>query len=419
MNFDFHDAKYGPLKKCQISNADDLEMVIDLGHQPLCDSLLEVDQLDLPEKNYPLRLLRSKSLGHGQIDYVVPSDEVYFPEYPYRPGITREVLIHHGERVEEAIKKLNINKGSLVVDIGSNDGTLLLEYKKKGMKVLGVEPTNMAQYAQSVGIDSIQEFFDESSAEKILSKHGNPKIITATNVFAHMSTLGKVMRGIDLLMNNDSYFVFENHYIMNILNENQYDSIYHEHIRSYSLKSIVYLFELYQMKVIDAEVVDRYGGTLRVVVSKNMNLESSQNVKNYLILENERGLLNKPIWSSFAKNVIKTKNQLMELALDAANKNLRFVGKSCPGRSSTLINYVGLNKALMPYITEQSTSLKLGKFLPGKHIPIVDDEVLFREQPDYVIIFAWHYGNEIIKILKNKGLKSKFVLPLPFLKIID
>lgn len=132
----FHDAKPGPLKRCQISDKDDLELVLDLGHQPLCDSLLNEDQLNKPEKTYPLRLYRSKSLGHGQLDYVVPGEEVYFPDYPYRPGITKEVIDHHSKRAAQAIKKYNIAKGSLIIDIGSNDGTLLNEYKKRNMRVL-------------------------------------------------------------------------------------------------------------------------------------------------------------------------------------------------------------------------------------------------------------------------------------------
>ena len=418
MNLSFHDAKPGKLDRCQITNRNDLELVIDLGHQPLCDSLLDGKQLRLPEKTFPLRLYRSKSLGHGQLDYIVPGEEVYFPEYPYRPGITKEVKMHHSQRTDETIQDFDIFENSLIVDIGSNDGTLLSFYKKKLMRVVGVEPTNTAKLAKKNGVNTIQKFFDENVAEEIISNHGYPKLVTATNVFAHMSTMGTVIRGIKKLLNDESFFVLENHYIVNILKSNQYDSIYHEHIRSYSLKSLVHLFSLYGMNVINVELVERYGGTIRVTVSKNLNLKPSKNVMNFLDWEIKQGIFEDKLWNDFKFNVLKTKNDLMQIALDANNKGQRFVGKSCPGRCSTLINFVGLDNILMPYISEQPTSLKLGKYLPGKHIPIVDDEILFKENPDYVVIFAWHYGKEIAKDLKSRGLKSKLVLPLPEVSIM-
>jgi len=417
--YPYHDAKPGILNKCQISDRDDLEFVIDLGNQPLCDTLLSKEDLKIPEKTYPLRLYRSKSLGHAQLDYIVPGEEVYFPEYPYRPGITKEVQIHHANRSLETIAKHKLSKNSLIVDIGSNDGTLLGFYKKNLMRVVGVEPTNTAKIAIEDGINTIQKFFNESVADEIINSHGEASLITATNVFAHMATMGQVIRGIKKLLKKDGYFIFENHYILNILNDNQYDSIYHEHIRSYSLTSILFLFKLYNMSVVDAEVVDRYGGTIRVTVSNDLNHSISNNVSKFLDLEKQSGLFEENIWTKFRNNVERTKNDMLKLALNAKSKGQRFVGKSCPGRCSTLINYIGLSSDLMPYIAEQPTSLKLGKFLPGKRIPILVDQVLFKEQPDFVVIFSWHYGKEIAKDLRNRGLKSKFILPLPNLQILE
>lgn len=419
MLYKFHDALPGKLDKCQISNNDDLELVVDLGDQPLCDALITEEKLNESEKFYPLKFYRSKSLGHGQLDYIVPGEEVYFPEYPYRPGITSEVKTHHSNRCNEAIKKFQLSSSDLIVDIGSNDGTLLSFYKEKSFRVLGVEPTMTAQIAEKNGIETIQSFFDEKVAEKILTKFGQAKLVTATNVFAHMATMGKVTRGIKMLIQNEGYFVLENHYILNILHDNQYDTIYHEHIRSYSLTSLIYLFELYKMKVIDAEIVDRYGGTIRVTVTNDIGKQVSTNVIKLVDNEKKMGLFENLIWKNFKKNIEKSKSDLMELALDINSKGQRLVGKSCPGRCSTLINYTGLGVELMPYIAEQPTSLKLGKYLPGKHIPIVDDDILFKENPDFVIIFAWHYGAQIANNLRGRGLKSKFILPLPQVSIME
>ena len=267
--YKFHDAKDGYLNKCQLSNKDDLIEALDLGFQPLGDSLLTREELNKPETYYPLKLMRSKSLGHSQLNYIVPGEIVYHMNYPYKCGITAEVVKHHEEQAKINIEKLNIKKNSLVVDVGSNDGTLLNEYKKLGMSVLGVEPTNIAKIAKK-GIDTIQSVLNESVAKKIIKYKGKAKLVTATNVFAHMSSLGTVMRAIQNLLENNGYFIFENHYMVDILKHNQYDTIYHEHIRNYSLKSLIYLFNLYNLKVIYCKVLDRYNGSIKVIVSKNL-----------------------------------------------------------------------------------------------------------------------------------------------------
>jgi len=308
-NLKFQNIKPGNLEYCQISGKKDLFEVIDLGEQPLCDSLLTSDDIkNKNEKFYPLKLMRSKSLGHGQLSYVPKDSELYHLDYPYRPGITQEVVDHHKEQSDKVIKKNKLEKNSFIVDIGSNDGTLLKEYKKKGMKVLGVEPTNMAKLANEENIETLQMPFNQKVADQIKKKYGKAKLITATNVFAHMSTLNDVILGIVDLLSDDGFFVFENHYIIDILKLNQYDSIYHEHIRSYSLTSLEYLFNLYNMKIVDAEVVDRYNGTIQVSVSKDKKIIQNKSVRLILNNEKEFGLFNDDVWKKFNKNVFKTKS---------------------------------------------------------------------------------------------------------------
>ena len=418
-NLNFHDAHDGPLLKCQITNNDDLIEVLDLGFQPLGDSLLTQEQLNMPETYYPLRLMRSKSLGHSQLDYIVPSSLVYHPEYPYKCGITKEVVDHHRYQASRTTNDLSIAKGSLVIDIGSNDGTLLNEFKKLGMRVMGVEPTNIAQIAISNGIDTTQSLFNQDTCKEIIKSHGKASLVTATNVFAHMSTMGEVIRGIKEVLSDDGYFVFENHYMIDILKYNQYDTIYHEHIRNYSLTSIISLFDLYNMKVIDAEIVERYNGSIRVVVSKNNSSNQSDNVKELLEYETKFGLFEEKVWKNFNENVHKSKSDLLNLLINLKKSGKKVVGNSCPCRASVLMNFCGIGKDLIPYIAEQPTSAKLGLFLPGKHIPIVNNQILFEEQPDYILLLAWHLATPIIKDLKSRGIKSKFIIPLPSVKVID
>jgi len=416
--YSFHNAKNGNLKNCQISNRNDLEEVLDLGFQPLGDSLLTKDQLNKPETYYPLKLLRSKSLGHSQLSYIVPGNLVYHMEYPYKCGVTAEVVMHHTQQSKKNVKALNLKKNSLIIDIGSNDGTLLNEYKKLGMKVIGVEPTNMAKYANNRGIKTIQAPFNLKIAKKIIKQNGKAKLITATNVFAHMSSLGDVMIAIKESLDKDGFFIFENHYMVDIIKHNQYDTIYHEHIRNYSLKSLIYLFNLYSLKVIDCEVLDRYNGSIKVVVSNNKKIKPNWSVAKTLRNEKKFGLTNKKRWDKFRINTKKSKEDLINLLYKLKKNNKTIVGNSCPCRSSVLLNYCGIGKDLIPYIAEQPTSAKLGLYLPGKHIPIVNNKILVKDQPDYILLLAWHYAKPIIKYLKKMGVKSKFIIPLPKVKIV-
>lgn len=414
-----HDIPPGPITACQICGSSELELVVDLGHQPLCDSLPSKAQLLQSESHYPLRQVWCKSCSLSQIDYVVPGDVVFHPDYPYRSGITKELEVYQRAFAEDAIADAGLKTGDLVIDIGSNDGTLLSGFKSRGMRVLGVEPTNICRIAQEAGIDTMQAFFDEATARKIVETHGHAKVATATNVFAHVAMLGSFIRGLETLLSPDGVFVFENHYLLEVMRDGQFDTIYHEHLRTYSLKSIVRLFDFYDFTVVDAREVSRYGGNIRVYAARGKNRPVKPSVARILKAEDDFGLSTSACYAAFRKRAEKAKIDLLALAIQCKKDGLSFVGNSCPGRCSTLLNYVGIDTSLMPYICEQPTSLKLGLHLPGKHIPVVPNERLIEEQPDYVVLLAWHYSEPIAQQLRQRGLKSKLVVPLPVLRILS
>jgi 2-polyprenyl-3-methyl-5-hydroxy-6-metoxy-1,4-benzoquinol methylase len=418
MRFPFHNADDGYLNTCQISGKDNLVELIDLGNQPLSDTLIEKKNLNKEEKYFPLKILRSPTLGHSQLNYIVPHEELYHPEYPYRPGITKEIIEHHTEQAKKNKNKYKLNENELVVDIGSNDGTLLKCYKALNFNVLGIEPTNMADVASKDGVETIKAPFDLKIAKEVSKKYGKAKLMTATNVFAHMSTLGSVMEGIMELLSDDGFFIIENHNMRDIIKHNQYDTFYHEHIRNYSFISLKYLFEMYNLKVVDADVVERYNGSIRVVVTKNKDVEEFCNIQSIVQDELDFGILEKSVWDKFSNNIVKSKKGLVNLLNDLKKQGKSIVGNSCPARCSTLINYCDIGTDLIPYIAEQPTSFKLNKFLPGKKIPIIENSILFDEQPDYVLILAWHLSKPITEQLKQRGLKSKFIIPLPEVEII-
>lgn len=413
-----HMVKNGYIDHCQICNSKKLHTILDLGHQPLCDTLLTKETLNQTEKTYPLRMIWCEECSNVQIDYCVDGAEVYHPEYPYKSGVTKELVEYQTKIAESLIKKYQLSEKDLVVDIGSNDGTLLSGFKGTGVKFLGVEPTNIAKIANANGIETIQAFFDTSVADSIKKSHGSASLIITTNVFAHMQTMGEFISGVYNLLKDGGVFISETHYLLDVIQGGQFDTVYHEHLRTYSLKALVALFDQYDFTVTDVERGERYGGNIRVHVTKGKGKTVSEAVKQLLKKEEDFGLSKLSTYEAFAKRVKDARFNFMEFLLDCKKQGKTIVGNSCPGRSVTLLNYYGVDSELVPYLAEQPASLKLGMFLPGKHIPVVNNQRLIDEQPDYVIILAWHYAKPIMQQLKARGLKSDFILPLPDFQIV-
>jgi hypothetical protein len=413
-----HFIKTGHIATCQICNSQKLHTILDLGHQPLCDNLLTDKTLNEVEKTYPLRMVWCQNCTLVQIDCCVSAEEVYHPDYPYRSGITKELAVYQESIASSLITKYNLTPKDLVIDVGSNDGTLLKGFQKEGIRILGVEPTNIAKIANASGVKTLQAFFDIKTAKRIKKKYGSASLIITTNTFAHMQTLGEFIMGAYYLLKTDGVFINETHYLLDVIKGGQFDTIYHEHLRTYSLKAYVTLFNQYDFTVSDIERGDRYGGNIRVYATKGKGRKVNPNVKRLLKLEEKFGLGKLQTYTRFATRVKKARLEFMDFLIKTKRAGKHIVGNSCPGRCSTLLNYYGVDSELLPYLAEQPTSLKLGMYLAGKHILIVKNDILFKEQPDYVIILAWHYAKPIMEQLKMRGLKSDFVIPLPDFKIV-
>lgn len=414
-----HDAANGKLDHCQITGSENLFEIIDLGHQPPCDALLSKEMLDQPETSYPLRLLLCPESGLAQLDYVVDGSIIYPADYPYRSGISEPLRIYQRAFADDIVKRFSLSPKELCVDVGSNDGTLLTGFKRNGMRTLGIEPTNIAAIARKENkIETIQSFFTVALAKDIVKDYGRAKIVTMTNVFAHMAPLGEVMRGLTQLLDKDGVFITESQYLLDVLESNQFEGIYHEHIRTYSLKSLVTLFPCYGMEVFDVQRASRYGGNIRAYAARKGVRQIDPEVGDLLGLEEKVGLYKPETWAKWRQRVSENRNRFMALAYEAKKKGLRFVADSCPGRGAVLVNYYGIDKTLMPYIAQLPESEKAGKYLPGAHIPIVDNKIILEEQPDYIVILAWHYGDYIMDNWRAKGVRSKFVVPLPEFKVI-
>ncbi len=415
------DVKVGILDRCQITGSKNLFEAIDLGFQPSAGALLTDEGLRQPETRYPLRLMICPESGLGQLDYVVDSKVLFSDtDYVYRTGISAPLREHLKLLTEEITDKLDLPKKSLCVDVGSNDGTLLTSFRNQGMTTLGVEPTNMAKTARKENkINTIQAFFNQSVAKDIVKRYGRAKIITFTNVFAHVSSLGEVMRGLKTLLDKDGVVVSESQYLLDVFEGNQFDQIYHEHVRIYSLKSLVKLFPYYGMEVFDASRVKTREGSIRIYAGLKGKHPISPEVKKLLDAEEKIGLFTPKAWAGFRARVEKSREQFLELAYKVKKEGLRLVADSCPTRGVVVMNYFGLDTSLVPYIAQLPGTEKVGKYMAGTHNPIVSNEILLKEKPEYVLILAWHFADFIIKNWRAKGLKSKFIVPLPEFKIID
>lgn len=413
-----HDLNPGRIDGCQICGYSGLVPILSLGHHAPCDSLLWPAQLHQPERTYPLDLVRCAECGLVQIDFVVAPEELFFPEYPYRSGITSTLVGNLRSTGPTIMQRYDIG-GGLAIDIGSNDGTLLSGFKDAGMCVLGIEPTNIAKIANESGIETIQEFFSENLANEIVATRGAAKVVTAANMFAHVAKLGSLIRGVEALLDRGGLFVTESHYLMDLIDTVQYDSIYHEHLKYYSVRSIVRLFDYYDFTVVDVDRIPNYGGSIRVYAMKGKGHPIGDSVKRLLAEEDRRKLHDGPVYDRFVAQIRQSKIDLQKLLVDARTKGQSVVGVGSPGRAATLLSYCKIDTDLMPYIAEQPTSLKLGLYMPGSHIPIADEARMFSEQPDFAIMLSWHYWEPIAAKLRAKGLRARIVLPLPTVRVLE
>lgn len=409
---------YGHFDHCQNCGKAPLTEVLNFGFHPPCDALLKASQLTSRESFYPLMFCRCTHCGLVQINYAVDPKELFYEEYPYTTGITTALKQNFHEMAAHLVSTLKIPRGSLVVDIGSNDGTILSGFKMQGMQVWGVEPTGVAQIANDNGIPTTQAFFNGDIAAQIRQDNGPATLVTAANVFAHVANLAPAIRGIHHLLADDGTFVSESHYLLPLIETLQYDTIYHEHLRFYSLKPMIDMMNRYGFQVVDAERIPNHGGSIRVYAKKNGGAQSER-LKALIRDEERAGLYDAVTYDKFRERVQRSKWKLMEILSSLKLKGNRIVGLGSPGRSSTIMNYCGIGADTLDYLAEQTGSLKIGRYSPGTHVQVVDEARMLKEQPEYALVLAWHLGDPILKKLRAKGLRSKYIMPLPDPVILD
>lgn len=384
---------------------------MDLGQQPPSDAFLRRDDVEKPEPTYPLALSFCGECGLVQLGCVVDPN-LLFRDYVYTTGTNNSLRANFKALVERLAERFKISETSLVIDIGSNDGTLLENYAPHTRKALGVDPSSAALLAEKKGIKTIRDFFTEAVAERVLREYGKAKLITATNVFAHVQELNSFMLGIETLLQKDGVFVSESGYLLDMVHTLGYDAMYHEHLRYYSLRPLTVLFEKFGMEIFDVERIPSHNGSIRVYVAKKGAYPKAEAVGVLLNVEKREKLYDVQTFIAFAKRVNEHRESFSELLSGIRASGNRIVGIGAPAKGNTLLNSCGITPRIVEALLEKS-ELKIGLYAPGSHIPVVSEEKLFAEQPEYALLLSWNLTDELIHKLKAKGYRGKFILPFP------
>lgn len=408
-----------PIRACQICGGAHLASLLFVGYVPPVNTMPSVGERAEEEPCFPLELFRCEDCGLVQIGHEV-DPEVLFPHsYPYLSGSTRILRDNFADLCAEAAPKLGLAREDLVVDVGSNDGTLLANFHKAGFRVLGVEPSQAGDVARANGIETLTAYFGRQTAQAILDSHGAARLVTAANVFAHIGDVHAVVDGITTLLADDGVFISENHYLLDLVETIQYDTIYHEHLRYYAVGSLNRLFEMHGLEIFHVKRIPTHGGSIRVYAGRKGQRPVEASVAAILAAEQSAGITDGSALRSFRDRVIASKLALYRLLADVKRPGVRIFGIGAPSRASTLVAYTGLDDGLVDAVMEVSSSHKLGKYLPGTRIPVEDEQRLYDEQPEYALLLSWHIADELAANLRRRGYRGTFIVPLPEPRLIE
>jgi hypothetical protein len=405
------------VERCQICNYAPLQRVLFLGYLPPVNQMRTIGELPKEQPAYPALWLVCPQCTLVQLGLIVDKEVLFPPEYPYTSGTTKILRENFMDLYSESQTIVPMRPEDLAVDIGSNDGTLLSNFQRGGHRVFGIEPSQVGNLANQRGIPTTIAFFDRVTAEATHRQHGPAKVITATNVFAHIEHVHEIIESILLLLDETGVFISESHYLLSLVETLQYDTIYHEHLRYYSVRSLQYLLKMHGLEVIHARRIPTHGGSVRVYAARK-GLYSVQPSVAQILKDEDRTGLDAAGLQSFKARVVQSKLDLYALLRDIKKQGHRIYGIGAPSRASTLINYVCLDDGILDCVLEIKGSLKIGKYMPGTLIPVLEESHLYDDQPEYVLLLSWHIADELIPKLKEKGYKGKYIIPLPAPRIV-
>jgi len=393
--------------------------LVDLGMSPLCESFLPAEYLNRMEPFYPLHVYVCDNCFLVQLEEYV-SPESIFSEYAYFSSFS-DSWLQHAERYTDAmIERFGIGKNHFVVELASNDGYLLQFFVKAGIPVLGVEPAaNVARSAVEKGVPTLVSFFGAKLAHEMRGRGQAADLVIGNNVLAQVPDLNDFVRGMKILLKPGGVITMEFPHVMKLVEENQYDTIYHEHFSYFSMISVEKIFSSHELRIFNVEELPTHGGSLRIYASHREDQEkpASKRMTGLIAREVENGLSGMNYYRSFGERVKETKRKLLEYLIDIKREGKSIVGYGAPGKGNTLLNYCGIRTDFLDYTVDRNP-YKHGKFTPGTHIPIFQVEKIMETKPDYLLILPWNLKDEIINqmsVIRTWG--GQFIVPIPDVKV--
>ncbi len=405
---------------CRYCKASLTNEFADLGFSPPSNAFLTKANLNEPEVFYPLKIMVCSECYLVQIDEFAKHDDIFNSNYVYFSSFSSSWLAHAKAYTEMMTKRFLLNDQSTVIEIASNDGYLLQYFKQQGINVLGIEPTaNTAAAAKEKGIDSIVEFFGVSLAKLLVEKGTKADVLLGNNVLAHVPDINDFVSGLPILLKENGVITFEFPHLLQLIDKNQFDTIYHEHFCYLSLIAVQEIFAKHGLQIFDVEEVTTHGGSLRIF-AKHINDTTkviTQNVADIRLKEEQFGLKDIAVYENFQSSAEKVKNDFTQFLIEAKNQGKLVAAYGAAAKGNTLLNFAGTKKDLLQFVVDASPH-KQNKFLPGVHIPVYDETVIKNTKPDYIVILPWNLKDEIatqLGYIKEWG--GKFVVAVPNLQI--
>ena len=406
---------------CRFCKAPLTNIFIDLVNSPASNSFLSADELNEPETFYPLKVYTCHQCFLVQLDEYKKSDAIFDSNYVYFSSYSTSWLKHAKEYTEMMTRRFGYDQNSLVIEVASNDGYLLQYFKENNIPVLGIEPTaNTAAAAKEKGVDSIIDFFGKRLATELKEKNIQADLLLGNNVLAHVPDILDFVGGMKIILKATGVVTMEFPHLMQLVDNNQFDTIYHEHFSYLSFHTVKQIFASQGLEIFDVEEIPTHGGSLRIFAKHAADISkvSSENVAGLLNIESEKGLNGLAYYSNFQQKALKVKLDITQFLIEQKYKGKKVAAYGAAAKGNTMLNYCGIKNDLINFVVDANPH-KQNKFLPASHIPVVNEEYLKIEQPDFVIIFPWNLKEEIVlqlAYIKNWG--GKFVVAIPHLQII-
>ncbi len=406
------------MNSCQFCANEKITEILYLGAVPPVNDMHAAGEEQNQVNYFPLPFCHCEECGLTQIGLTLDREIVFPRTYPYLTGMTKSLIENFVTQAQQVNSYLKLTQEDLVVDIGSNDGSLLKQYLNFS-KVLGIEPTQAADVAINQNIPTLNTYFDANSVETINERYGKARLITACNVFAHIGDISGLLSNIEKIIAKDGVFISESHYLLNLVETLQFDTIYHEHLRYYTVTFLKTMFNSFGFDLFRVDPTPSHGGSIRVWACLAGQHPIMSSVQEFLEIELESEITSSNTLQKFAQDVISWRNNFRGLLSKLIADSARIGALGAPSRASTLLTFAGLTELDLIGVGEVPDSAKIGKFMPGTRIEVMSENQLLSLNPTHLLILSWHIKEPIMKALRKKGYQGSFIIPLPVPQVVN